>query len=151
MTFTLLLFAFITLSVLDGYTTYLNLFKVPAELPGREMNPVFGNIRKNFRGAMVIKGLVTVAVAFLLLVSRGTFMAEVLDLALSFVVINNSYIFIIKWKWRKKVTSPLAYLSKGLQKVRMHKKLADVLAFYLGVTIIFGISYLIVRVLRAYY
>ena len=59
-------------NVLDAYTTWLDLFRLPQCCVGKELNPLAAkNITKHFSRQMVWKGLGTAFVIFLLLTENS--------------------------------------------------------------------------------
>ena len=143
---------FILLNFLDGLTTYINLFKLPEGLQGKEANPLFKDIKKNFRGAMLIKAFFVMGGVWLFLElfntapGQGLYLFAILDFTFGFVVLNNFYVFVRKKITKKPCTSPLGYVSKLFQKF-MPLRVADILSYYLVITCLLIISIMLVNAL----
>lgn len=116
----LLSLGFVILNILDLYTTYLNLFKLPAELTDKqgEMNPVFrGSINNHFFRVVIIKTIgIILIIAYVFIVSESqsylVFVLKVLNIMTAFVVINNAYIYLAKKITNRKVMTPGKFLTK---------------------------------------
>jgi hypothetical protein len=191
---------FIALNILDGITTWLNIFKLPKGLVGREANPLFSNMNKssaeksiakesansliqnvekdlglstgairnkdgtesqidklvkdkmkaNFKTNMTYKLVIVLAGLYIFLQtyikdqSKGTFIFEILDLVILFAVINNTGIYIAKRIKKRDVMTPIGLVERGLTKIKLPKRLARFLSYYVIVTFFIFVSVLIV-------
>ncbi len=144
----LLSIGFVILNILDSYTTYLNLFRLPASLMGKEgeMNPIFrGSVNKHFGRTVLIKTIgVILIIVYVFIFSKNqsdlVFALKAINIMIAFVVINNAYIYLAKRITNRKVMSPGKFLTKVCH-------LPNTVAFVLLMVIIALASYGIAIVL----
>jgi len=102
-------------NVLDGLTTYLGIFKVPLSLRSEEFNPLFKkHIYSHFGKVMLFKIIGTVGLLIWIwsweTSSDKILSLRIISIAMGFVVLNNSYIYLSKKIRKKKVMTPGVFL-----------------------------------------
>jgi hypothetical protein len=107
--FIVLAVIFIVGNVLDSYSTYMCLFKLPASSRGQELNPIAApGITTHFRRQMGWKAVGTLLVIFLTMLqvpNRSLSIMSLLDVLMAFVVANNAYVYLTR-RGGKNVLSP---------------------------------------------
>ncbi|KKM21862.1 hypothetical protein LCGC14_1631190 [marine sediment metagenome] len=143
---------FLILNILDGFTTWLSIYKLPPELKGEEANPLFKDVEKQFFGSMVRKAvLVFLGLwVFLYLYNNnpigGAFVFRVLNLVLLLAVLNNLYVYVSRRVKQRKTQTPVGLMHVLLNKLRVPKKVSRILAYYLVAGILVVASYFITAV-----
>jgi len=143
---------FLCLNGLDGFTTWLSLYHLPAELRAREANPLFKDVEKRFYGSMVRK-VVLVLIGlwiFLHLYNSnpigGTFVFRVLNLVLLLAVLNNLFVYISRRVKRRKTQTPVSLISDLLCKLRLPQRVSNILAFYVLTGLLVVVSYFVIAI-----
>lgn len=132
-----LLVIFALLNVLDGYTTWLGLHKLPPELRGREKNPIFKeDAEKHFRVAMLKKAAFVLFGIWFLYRFANVHAVKALDLALAVVVLNNGYIYLSRRISGKRLRGPAELFEVFLQKLHLPERVARVSSFYILIGLI---------------
>lgn len=105
----------VVLNVLDSVTTYVGLHKLPEGLQGKEGNPVMAKLLTKWpRLTEALKQLVVAAVAGYLVYQEALFSLVIGLVAFGLVVVNNTYLIVIKLVTRRPHTSPIFHLAKSL-------------------------------------
>ncbi len=147
-----LLIAFLILNVLDGLTTWLGLYRLPAELRASEANAVYKDVEKSFWPAMWKKSFFVIFGLFGLLYLASISHVNiyhalyVLNGVLGIAVLNNTGIYLSRVLTRRKVVSPVGRVSTLLQTCGLSQRLSERLAFYLLFGLITCLTYIIVGV-----
>lgn len=139
----LLITAFVVGNGLDALTTYLGLFKLPRNLKGTEMNPVFGDPTKHWRKAMILKGVGTVVIACAMWYVMELFFIVWLDIVVGLVVLNNAFVYITRRFLKRKVMSLGKLISVGCEKAHLPKFVSYVGTVGVLGAVAFGIVMLI--------
>ncbi len=142
-------------NVLDGFTTYLCLFKLPVELRAKEANPLFKKfVGGKFGTAMFIKFLVVAFGTYLFLYifrqhpGQGISAFILLDLVVGLAVINNTYIYISRLKLKKITPTPISYFSSLFVKnLKFPQKMADTFAYFVVIGLSYGICMVVLLAL----
>lgn len=126
-----LLIIFVLLNVLDGYTTWLGLYKLPPELRGREANVLLKDVEKKFWPTMLKKGMFVLFGVWLFYRLASPYALKVVDLALVVVVLNNAYVYLSRKLTSKRYRSPVDYSVLFFKKLRLPERAADLVGFYI--------------------
>lgn len=125
----------IVLNVLDSVTTELCLHKLPIGTRGREGNPIMAWVmRKNGVLAEVIKHILILGIVIWFVVSKDIISLKFGVLAFSVVVLNNTYVLVVRWLAKKAVATPL-------RKLQLVCRIPDGLFYLLAIIIIFGSAF----------
>lgn len=139
---------FVVLNILDGFTTWLCIYRLPAELRGREANIFYKDIDHTFWPAILRKGIFVVLAlwSFPLLAKYVNMLSPlyVLNLVLVFVVVNNTYVYLSRRITKRLTTTPIGLGTSLLKRLHLSEKQARVLSFYILILVVTYLSYLIV-------
>jgi len=139
-----LLAIFVLLNVLDGYTTWLGLYKLPPELRAREANVFFKSVETRFWPAMIPKALIVLFGVWLFTRTASVFGLKVIDLVFAVVVLNNAYVYLSRRITGTKHKNILNLTEELLQKWHVPEKLAKNLSFYLLLAVLITMSVYII-------
>jgi hypothetical protein len=129
----LLIIAFVVGNALDSYTTWLGLFKLPPELRGSEMNPLFGDITRRWKKSVITKAIATVMIAGAMWFLIDMFYIIWLNIVLGLVVLNNAFIYLTRRITKRKVWSLGKVFTIACDKAHLPKAFA-----YIGSMVVLG-------------
>lgn len=141
-----LLIVFVFLNILDGFTTWLGLYHLPAKLRGWEANPLFKDVEKTFWPAMIKKGVIVLFGCWLFFRFASSEALYVLNLVMIIVVLNNTCIYLLRRIGRKPYRSPVEFASLFFQRCHLPKRAANLLGFYVLFGLVFVGCYFAIRV-----
>lgn len=131
-----LLVAFVLLNVLDGFTTWLGIYRLPENLRAREANIVFKNIETHFWSAMIWKGLLVLFGCWFFYRFADLFALRFLNLVFVAVVLNNSCIYLLRRLSRRKIQSPTELFVFFFRKCHLPERVARLLGFYVLLSLV---------------
>ncbi len=132
-----LLAIFLLLSGLDLLTTWLDLFKLPDDMRGQEMNPVFGDIRTHWRHNVAWKLIATFLIALAAWKRNDVFPVLMINITLFLVVMNNFYIYITRRYWHRKTVTIGSFMAQLCKAAHLPKQVA----YFATVLVLGGISW----------
>lgn len=139
-----LLVAFVLLNALDGFTTWLGLYRLPRELRGREANPLLKDAETRFWSAMFRKGVLVLFGLWLFYHFASLYALRVLDLVFIVVVLNNNYIYLSRKISGRRVRGPVELSTALLGGAHVPERVARILGFYVLVGLVIIVCHLIV-------
>ena len=125
-----LLIVFVFLNVLDGFTTWLGIYKLPEGLRGREANVLFKDVEKHFWPAMIKKGAIVLFGVWLFYRFADPFVLKVVDFVLVVVVLNNGYVYLSRRISGKRLRSPVEFSALFFRKLHLPEKASRILGSY---------------------
>ena len=140
-----LLLVFVVLNVLDGYTTWLGLYHLPADLRGREANPTFKSVENSFWPAMIKKGIFAVFGLWLLYRLASVESLYVVDLVFVVVVLNNAGIYLSRRISKKRLRGPVEFSILFFRRCHLPERASRLLGFYVLFSLVFVGCYFFVR------
>ena len=112
---------FLLFNIMDVFTTYLCLYKLPDALKGKEMNPVFHS--KTIKRIGILKiglmlgGLVLFLQFFNSNPGEGLTAFRAINIVLGLAILNNLYIFIGRKVTGKRLPTPIGMAEEGIKKL----------------------------------
>ena len=118
---------FLLVNILDAYTTWLCLFRLPTNLRAEEKNPIFKflKIETRFFHAILFKVALILLGVFIFLnyfnsdPGKGLTDFKVLDLVFTFVILNNLYVYLTRRLLKRKTPTLISLVEGALEKVHL--------------------------------
>lgn len=139
-----LLVIFVLLNILDGFTTWLGVHKLPEGLRAREANPLLKDVEKSFWSAMIKKGAFVLFGVWFFYRFANIYALRVLDLAFAVVVLSNTYVYLARRLGNRRFRSPIEIATNALQRAHLPERAARLVSFYGLVGLLLVGCYLIV-------
>jgi len=144
---TWLLVVFVFLNILDAFTTWLGLHKLPEKLKGKEANILFKDAETHFWSAMMRKGVLVLFGCWLFYHLASVHPLKVLNLVFVVVVLNNSYVYLSRRMTGKRTRSPMELSVTFFRKLRLPERVSRILGFYVLFGLVIVGCYLLVGVI----
>lgn len=138
-----LLIIFVLLNALDGFTTWLGIYRLPEHLRGREVNVLFKDVEKKFWPAMLKKSVFVLFGIWLLYRLASPHALMVVDIVLTVAVLNNVYVYLSRRLSGKRYRSPVEYSILFFRKLRLPVRVANLVGFYVLFGLVIVISYFV--------